>query len=81
MLKEIQKPGVSVIITHEGLPEGVFLSFEEFERWQETMEVMMWTKEDPSVEEDLMEGIREIKTGKLHKDAIPLAEVKKRLKR
>ncbi len=40
LLKQIVTPGVTVTITHEGHPAGVLMSVEDFEGWQETMEIM-----------------------------------------
>ena len=74
MLKEIQAPGVSVIILHEGQPKGVFMSFEEFEGWQETMEIMG----DPVLSRGLAEDIKRAKQGKL--DTMDYDTFRKRLK-
>jgi len=40
ILREIETPGVFITITHAGHPKGVFISFEEFEGWMETMDIM-----------------------------------------
>ena len=40
LIKQASKPGASVAITHEGLPKVIMMSVEEFEGWQETMEIM-----------------------------------------
>ena len=37
LIQEASKPGVVVAITHEGIPKVVVLSFEEHEKWQETV--------------------------------------------
>jgi antitoxin YefM len=72
VINEAKHPGVSVTITHEGLPKVVVMSFEEYEGWQETMEIMS----DPSLDADIQEGVREMKAGKV----VDLATLKKRLK-
>jgi prevent-host-death family protein len=72
-----EHPGVSVVITHDGLPKVVVMSFEEFEGWQETMEIM--ADPDPSLDRDIREGIREMKKGKVPKGAISLDALKKEL--
>lgn len=54
-------PGVSVVITHEGIPKVVVMSFEEFEGWQETMEIMA----DPELSKDIIESLKQMKEGKL----------------
>lgn len=77
VVDEARHPGVAVAITHNGTPKAVIMSFEEYEGWQETMEIMA----DPELDKELTEAMQELKAGKLHADAIPLEEVKKRLKR
>ncbi|MDD5041477.1 MAG: type II toxin-antitoxin system Phd/YefM family antitoxin [Candidatus Peribacteraceae bacterium] len=76
LIDAAEHPGVSVVITHEGIPKVVVMSFEEFEGWQETMEIMA----DPELDKELTEAVKDMKAGKLHKDTISLEEVKKRLK-
>ena len=68
-------PGVAVAITHAGMPKVVIMSFEEYEGWQETMEIMA----DPVLNKDLEEAMKDMKAGNLHKNTISLDEVKKRL--
>lgn len=77
MLKIIQKPDTAIIITHEGEPKGVFLSFDEFEGWLETMEIM--ADPDPTLKRDLLRGIREMKSGK-RVNGVSLENLRKRLK-
>ena len=77
MLKFIQKPAATVIITHEGEPKGVFLSFDEFEGWLETMAIM--GDPDPTLRKDLLRGIQEMKSGKRPKDAVGLRTLRKGL--
>ena len=69
-------PGVFFVITHEGLPKVVVMSFEEFEGWQETLEIMS----DPSLNKDILVGIKEMKAGKHPKDTIRLDALKKELR-
>ncbi len=76
LVDEVEHPGVTVAITHNGIPKVVVMSFEEYEGWQETMEIMA----DPELDKDLTEAMKEMRAGKLHDDAIPLDEVKKKLK-
>lgn len=76
VIDQAEHPGVAVAITHEGTPKVVVMSFEEYEGWQETMEIMG----DSELDEELTEAIRDMKAGKLHKDTVSLNEVKKRLK-
>ena len=76
VIDEAEHPGVAVAITHEGMPKVVVMSFEEYQGWQETMEITA----DRELDKELTEVMKEIKAGKLHKDTVSLDEVKKRLK-
>lgn len=76
VIDEAGHPGVAVAITHEGTPKVVVMSFEEYEGWQETMEIMA----DPELDKELTAAVKDMKAGKLHKDTISLDKVKKRLK-
>jgi antitoxin YefM len=71
-------PGTAIAITHEGLPKVVVMSFEEYEGWQETMAIM--ADPDPTLREDILEGIKEMKSGKRPKDTITLDALKKKLR-
>ena len=64
-------PGVAVTITHEGIPKVVVMSFEEFEGWQETFDIMS----DPVLSKDIVRALQNKKKGK----AIPWEKVKKDL--
>lgn len=75
-MKRTKKPGAYLIITHEGLPSHVLMSFEEFEAWEETMAI----KADPELDRDVRAGIKEMKSGKKMKDTVDLDTVKKMLK-
>ena len=57
---EVQKPGNYYTLTDKGRPKAVLMSAEEFESWQETMEVM---KEFPDLDKDVKEADRAVKTG------------------
>lgn len=72
-----EHPGVSVVITHGGLPKVVVMSYEEFEGWQETMEVLSMADADPSLDTDIQEGIKEMQSGKKPKDTVRLDALKK----
>lgn len=71
-------PGVFVVITHEGLPKAVVMSFEEFEGWQETMEIM--SDPDPSLDKDIRAGIKEMKSERRPKNTVSLDALKKKLR-
>ncbi len=70
MLKKIETPGVSVVITHEGHPKGIFLSVDEYESLLETLDIMS----DP----DTVAALREAKRDKEKGDFITLDELRKK---
>lgn len=78
MIEATQKPGMFVTIVHNGLPKAVMMSFEEFEGWQETMDIM--ADPDRSLDRDIRAGIKEMKSGKRPKDTISLEAFRKELK-
>jgi prevent-host-death family protein len=61
---EAQKPGNYYTLTEKGRPKAVLMSAEEFESWQETMEVM---REFPDLDKDVKEVDRAVKTGEYKK--------------
>ena len=71
-------PGVSIIITHQGLPKVVVMSFDEYEGWQETLDIM--SDPDPTLGRDIKKGIKEMKSGKRLKGVVTLGALKKKLK-
>lgn len=76
IIDEAEHPGVAVAITHEGIPKVVVMSFEEYEGWMETMEIMA----DPELDKELEEAMKEMKAGNLHKDTVSFDDAKKKLK-
>ncbi|MDD5103293.1 MAG: type II toxin-antitoxin system prevent-host-death family antitoxin, partial [Candidatus Peribacteraceae bacterium] len=50
-----EKPGMAVTISHEGHPKVIIMSVDEFEGWQETLEVMS----DRSLMKDIHEAMQE----------------------
>jgi|GEM_PF-515693 len=56
---EAQKPGNYYTLTEKGRPKVVIISAEEFESWQETMEILA----DPAIIEDIKEANSDIQTG------------------
>lgn len=58
---EVQKPGYYYTLTEKGRPKVVMMSAEEFESWQETLEVM---KEFPDIRKDIKDAERDYKKGK-----------------
>lgn len=59
--EQVQKPGAYYTLTEKGLPKAVIMSAEEFESWQETLEVM---SENPGLKNDLKEVDQDVKSGK-----------------
>ena len=58
--KEVQKPNNHYTFTENGKPKAVLMSAEEFESWQETLEVMA---EFPDLDTDVREVEKAVKTG------------------
>lgn len=76
VIAEVDRPGGGITITHGGLPKVVVVSFEEYEGWLETMEIMA----DTELAQGLLKDLKDIRAGKLHTDTISLAQLKKKLK-
>jgi len=66
--EEAQRPGNYYTLTEKGRPKVVMMSAEEFESWQETLEVM---QEFPNLKKDIARAELEIKKG----DYITLEEM------
>ena len=58
--EKVQKPATRYTLTEKGKPKAVIMSAEEFESWQETLEVM---REFPDLEKDIKKAEREYKRG------------------
>lgn len=58
--EDVQKPSTYYTLTEKGRPKAVLMSAEEFESWQETMEVM---REFPDIEKDIKKAEAEFKKG------------------
>ncbi len=58
--EEVQKPGIYYTLTENGRPKAVMMSAEEYESWQETMEVM---REFPDLDKDIKETDKAVKSG------------------
>jgi len=56
--KKVQKPSTHYVLTEKGRPKVVFMSAEEFESWQETLEVV---RDFPNLEKDIKKAEREYK--------------------
>jgi prevent-host-death family protein len=73
LIQMAQKSGKPVIITHEGLPKVVMMSFEEFEGWMETFDIM----QDRELSDYLLMYLKNPKKFK----GVPWEKVKKDLQR
>jgi len=58
--EKVQKPATYYTLTEKGRPKVVVMSTEEFESWQETLEVM---REFPNLERDIKKAERDYKKG------------------
>ncbi len=64
IIEQAGKPGVFLTIKHRDLPDVVLMSIEEFEGWQETLEILS----DSSLMNDIREAMQERRT-------VPLEEL------
>jgi len=58
--KMVQKPSTHYTLTEKGRPKVVVMSTDEFESWQETLEVI---RDFPSLDKDIEKAEREYKKG------------------
>lgn len=58
--EEIQKPDNYYTLTEKGRPKAVLMSAEQFESWQETLEVM---RDFPDLDKDIKETNEAVKSG------------------
>ena len=68
---EVQKPGTVYILTENGRAKAVMLSAEEFESWQETLEVY---RQFPNLDKDSKEAWQEFERG----ETTPLEDILKK---
>ena len=71
LVDEVSSAHEHVTITKQGRPAAVVMSADEFESWQETLEILA----DPETMASLKRSERDIKAGRV----TPYAEVRKRL--
>ncbi len=71
MLKDIETPGLTITITHEGKPKGVFLSVAEFDGLMETLDILS----NPEEVRAIQEGIEDARHGRV----MTLEELEQRL--
>ncbi len=70
LVDEVTSAHEHITITRQGRPAAVVMSADEFESWQETLEILA----DPLTMASLKRAERDIKAGRL----TPYAEVRKR---
>jgi len=58
--EKVQKPSTYYILTEKGRPKVAFMSAEEFESWQETLEAI---RDFPNLEKDIKKAENEYKRG------------------
>ena len=58
VIETAEHPGMPVTITHDGHPKVIVMSAEEFEGWQDTLEIMA----DPTLLQAIKAGMRERET-------------------
>ena len=61
---DVQTPSRYYTLTKKGRPKAVIMSAEEFESWQETLEVM---KEFPTLDKDIKKIDQAVKSGEYKK--------------
>ena len=61
---KVQKPSTFYTLTERGKPKAVIMSAEEFESWQETMEV---AKDFPNLDKEIRRVEKDIKSGEYKK--------------
>lgn len=71
LIDEVSKDHEHVVITKQGRPKAVLMSADEFESWEETLELMA----DPKARRRIRKGLRDIAAGRVR----PLEEVRARL--
>lgn len=71
LIEKAGTPGFPVTITHEGIPRVVVMSSEEFEGWQETLEIVT----DASLTRSIKSGLADLRKGR----ATDLEKIRKRL--
>jgi len=62
--EKVQKPATYYTLTEKGRPKAVIISADEFESWQETLEVI---KDFPDLDKTIKEVDRDVRTGEYKK--------------
>ncbi len=69
--EDVQRPGKYYTLTEQGKPKAVVISADEFESWQETLEIM---EQFPDLPKDIAQVDKDIKSG-AYKNYITLEEL------
>lgn len=64
LAEDVQRPGAYFTLTENGRPKAVLMSANEFESWQETMEV---SRDFPNLANDVAEAEKQYKNGEYKK--------------
>ena len=59
LVDDAQKKGAHFVLTERGRSRAVIMSYEDFDAWQETMEIMS----DPELMKDIKDAEKDIKSG------------------
>lgn len=59
LAEKVQRPGIRYTLTENGRPKVVMMSANEFDSWQETMEIMS----DPELMKDIKKAEKDFKNG------------------
>lgn len=62
LIREARELLEEIVITKNGRPEAVLMSYEEYESWRETLEIM----KDPELVEGIREAKADIEAGRLY---------------
>lgn len=62
--EKVQKPATHYTLTEKGKPKAVVMSAEEFESWQEALEVV---RDFPDLDKTIKEVDRDVRTGRYKK--------------
>lgn len=73
LIAETAKPGRTTAISVDGKPKVVMMSYEDFEGWMETIDIMS----DPQLMQDLREAEEDYKEGRVYS----LEEVRRELEK
>ena len=60
MAEKVQRPSTYYILTEKGKPKVAFISAEDFESWQETLEAV---RDFPNLEKDIKKAEKQYKQG------------------